>query len=107
MLLSGIVPIGNVGINVAYVYVIMMLLCSTAVYYLMKKIYKWAIKKQMIRFLAYIGASIIVISLTIIAAVIQERDAWHFLRTAMQSLAFLGAGLAIFPLLHQFLLKRK
>lgn len=107
MLLSGIVPIGNVGINVAYVYVIMMLLCSTAVYYLMKKIYKWAIKKQMMRFLAYIGASIIVISLTIIAAVIQERDAWHFLRTAMQSLAFLGAGLAIFPLLQQFLLKRK
>ncbi|GAA0334383.1 hypothetical protein [Oceanobacillus sp. FSL W7-1293] len=107
MLLSGIVSIGNIGINIAYVYVIMMLLCSTAVYYLTKKIYQWAIRKQMMRFLAYIGASIIVISLAIITAVIQERDAWHFLRTTMQSLAFLGICLAVFPLLHQFLLKRK
>ncbi|WP_152658383.1 hypothetical protein [Oceanobacillus sp. CFH 90083] len=107
MLLSGIVSIGNIGINIAYIYVSVMLLCSLAVYFIMKKIYKWAIKKQMLRFLAYIGASIVVIGITIILAMVQERAAWHFVRSAMQSLAVLGAGLAVFPLLHQFLLKRK
>ncbi|MCT1904768.1 hypothetical protein [Oceanobacillus sojae] len=107
MLLSGIISIGNIGINSVYVYLGMMLLCSAAVYYMVKKLYKWAIKKQMLRFLSYIGASTVIISLTIILAVLQERDAWQFLKAAVQSLAFLGISLAIFPLLHQFLLKRK
>ncbi len=45
MSLSGIVSIGNIGINAVYVYLGMMLLCTAAVYYIVKKIYKWAIKK--------------------------------------------------------------
>lgn len=107
MSLSGIVSIGNIGINAVYVYLGMMLLCTAAVYYIVKKIYKWAIKKQMLRFMSYIGASTIIISLTVILAVLQERNAWQFLKAAMQSLAFLGISLAVLPLLHQFLLKRK
>lgn len=107
MFLSGIVSIGNIGINAVYIYLGMTLLCSVAVYYIVKKIYKWAINKQMLRFLSYIGASTVIISLTIILAVFQERDTWLFLKTAMQSLGFLGVCLAVFPLLHQFLLKRK
>ncbi|WP_080874900.1 hypothetical protein [Oceanobacillus timonensis] len=104
---AGIVAIGNIGINSAYIYVGTMLLCSLGVYFVMKKIYRWAIKNQMLRFLAYIGASIVIICFTIISGMVQEKEVWPFLKTAMQSLVFLGFSLAVFPLLHQFLLKRK
>ncbi|MFD1066082.1 hypothetical protein [Oceanobacillus locisalsi] len=104
---AGIVAIGNIGINSTYIYVGMMLLCSLAVYLVMKKIYKWAIKNQMLRFLAYIGASIVIICVTVMSGMIQEKEVWAFVKTAMQSLVFLGVSLAVFPLLHQFLLKRK
>ncbi|WP_040979812.1 hypothetical protein [Oceanobacillus jeddahense] len=106
-MLAGIITIGNIGINGTYIYIGITLLCSLVVYYIMKKIYKWAIKNQMLRFLAYIGASIIIICFTIILGMIQEKDIWQFLKIAMHSLVFLGICLAIFPLLHQFLLKRK
>ncbi|GIO22370.1 hypothetical protein [Oceanobacillus sp. J11TS1] len=107
MLLFGMISIGNIGVNVSYVYILLILLSSIIVYCVIRKIYKWAIQKQLLRFLSYVGTSTFVICLTAVLAIGQERDVWHFLKAAMQSLAFLGFSLALFPLLHQFILKRK
>ncbi len=57
--------------------------------------------------MSYIGASTIIISLTVILAVLQERNAWQFLKAAMQSLAFFRNQLSCASIAASIFIKKK
>lgn len=107
MFLYGIITIGSIGIHATYIYTALLFLLSAVVYFSIKKLYRWAIQRKMLRLMTYIAGSFFVLGIAILIALIRDGEAWQFLKTAMQSVTLFGICLAIFPLLQQFLLKRK